>query len=404
MAMAHYLCIAGLAWFAFTIVLRLLSALVVLCRYAREAGAAPLLAEHTSIGVTIIRPMKGLDPRLDACLASAFEQDYTGPVEILLAVADAADPAIAVAQSIIAKYPHVDARLLIGEVDVGPNPKVCNLVKAWSEAKYGVRWMLDANVWVHPGTLRRSVFHFNDDRVNLVHHIPLAHATEPEQAGALLDDVYMGTMHARMYAFINYCNIAPCVMGKSNMLRAAPLDDAGGIRAFAKYIAEDHMVACAVWTGRGSHVLANDPVRQPLARVTMHDFAERRIRWVRVRKYMELGSTLVEPFIEVIPSAAIGWLAMAGLGHNVWASLALLATIAGSLYIDRLAWLHLHRFRQDEVPEIGSEYSAQLWAATYLRRELWAVWLWLRAIASDRIRWRGAEFVLGKDLVAVRVS
>ena len=266
--------------------------------------------------------------------------------------------------------------------------------------------MLDANVWVHPGTLRRSAHYFKQDHVNLVHHIPLAHATESGQTGAQLDDVYLGTMHARMYAFINYCNIAPCVMGKSNMLRARPLDESsGGIGAFAKYIAEDHMIACALWTGRGSHVLANDPVRQPLARVSLHDFAERRIRWVRVRKYMELASTMVEPFIEVVPSAVIGFVACLGAYGSMTACVLLVLTVAGSLYVDRLVWLHLHRFRIDEVPaEIRADHDAATWSRVYLRREIGALWLWLRAVSSDRISWRGAEFVLGKDLVAVRVT
>ena len=406
MTLVYYLCIAGLAWCVFTVVLRLLSAAVTLRCYARESIHTALLADRSDIGITIIRPMKGLDPRLDLCLASAFEQDYDGPVEILLAVADSRDPAIAVAEAVIARYPQIDARLLIGAVEIGPNPKVCNLVNAWSEAKYEVRWMLDANVWVHPGTLRRSAHHFHNDRVNLVHHIPLAHATEGGQVGAQLDDVYLGTMHARMYAFINYCNIAPCVMGKSNLLRAGPLNEvSGGIRAFAKYIAEDHMIACALWTGRGSHVLANDPVRQPLARVSMHDFAERRIRWVRVRKYMELASTMVEPFIEVVPSALIGFTACLGLSGVRAAVSLFVAAVVGSMYVDRQVWQHLHRFRSDEVPaEIQSDHDTATWCQIYLRREGGALWLWLRAVISDRIRWRGAEFVLGKDLVAVRVS
>ncbi|BFZ57560.1 Ceramide glucosyltransferase [Savitreella phatthalungensis] len=395
------ICGLGLAWYAFTTTLRLISGLVTLTAYARnDSGEEALLTP----GVTIIRPMKGLDPKLAECLRSCFLQDYSGPIEIILAVASADDPAAAVGQQVIAEFPEVDAKLCVGDVDVGPNPKVCNLVRPWQQAKHALRWMLDANVWTHPGTLRRSVVHFRDPRVNLVHNIPLAHALEREHVGARLDDVYLGTMHARMYAFINFCNIAPCVMGKSNMLRADALPD--GIGPFAKYIAEDHLIACSVWRGRGTHVLANDPVRQPLARVTAIDFAERRIRWVRVRKYMELASTLVEPLIEVVPSAVIGCLSLA-YRHSLSLAFGLTILITGgSLVVDALVWRHLHLFRQDELPAGFTstlQHDWMTWVHAYLRRELTAIVLWARAMASDRIRWRGAEFVLGKDLVANRL-
>jgi ceramide glucosyltransferase len=64
-------------------------------------------------GVSILRPMKGLDPQLEDCLESAFRQNYP-QFEILLSVADGRDPAVDVAQKLIAKYPNVTARLIIG--------------------------------------------------------------------------------------------------------------------------------------------------------------------------------------------------------------------------------------------------------------------------------------------------
>ena len=68
-------------------------------------------------GVTVIRPMKGLDVKLRACLASVFAQDYPN-FELILSVSDAADPAVAVAQQLIAEYPHVDVKLCIGMYSV----------------------------------------------------------------------------------------------------------------------------------------------------------------------------------------------------------------------------------------------------------------------------------------------
>jgi ceramide glucosyltransferase len=70
-------------------------------------------------GVSILRPLKGLDPLLEECLESAFRQEY--PLfEIILSVADGEDPAAKVAKQVIAKYPNVPARLIIGKTPKSP--------------------------------------------------------------------------------------------------------------------------------------------------------------------------------------------------------------------------------------------------------------------------------------------
>jgi len=75
--------------------------------------------EHTSPpspplpGVSILRPLKGLDPQLEECLESAFRQNYQ-QFEILLSVADEQDPAVEIAQRLLTKYPDVSARLIVG--------------------------------------------------------------------------------------------------------------------------------------------------------------------------------------------------------------------------------------------------------------------------------------------------
>jgi hypothetical protein len=67
---------------------------------------------RTSEGVTILKPLKGVDKALEANLDSFFHIDYP-KFEILFSVDSEADPAGAVVQNLIKKYPNVDARLVI---------------------------------------------------------------------------------------------------------------------------------------------------------------------------------------------------------------------------------------------------------------------------------------------------
>ena len=66
-------------------------------------------------GVSILRPLKGLDTNLFENLESTFTQDYPrSKFEVLLSVADADDQALGVVRSLLEKYPDVNARIIIG--------------------------------------------------------------------------------------------------------------------------------------------------------------------------------------------------------------------------------------------------------------------------------------------------
>ena len=62
--------------------------------------------------VSILKPLSGLDLDLESNLRTFFEQDYPA-FEILFAVREAADPAVAVVEKLRGEYPNIATRLLI---------------------------------------------------------------------------------------------------------------------------------------------------------------------------------------------------------------------------------------------------------------------------------------------------
>lgn len=366
---------------------------------------APTSAD--SLGVSILRPMSGLDPDLHACLTSSFRQDYGGPFEVILSVKSPADPAVTVANRVIAENPSVDARLIIGDLEVGVNPKVNNLIRSYEQSKYPYIWILDSNSWTSTNTLNSSMRHFARSNVNLVHHLPVAHALGQAELGARLDDVYMGTMHAKMYAIINFLCVAPCVMGKSNIIRKSALPE-DGLRGFGRFIAEDHLLAVSIWRGRATHVLGTDCVRQPLLEVSGLQYCLRRIRWVRVRKYMTVAATLVEPFTEAFMMGFIGSSSIAKLcGWFVWWKLWIIHILLW-MTMDYICWSRLRNHPHDEYPsfspDAGSSMRMHTWITVWFIREISAFPLWCIAMSRDRIYWRGSSFVINRDMTARRVE
>src|SRR5690242_5415476 len=77
-------------------------------------------------GVTILKPLCGVEPDLEENLASFCMQAYPGPVQVVLGVSTAADPAAAVARRLIATFPDVDIDLVVGTQTHGANRKVSN--------------------------------------------------------------------------------------------------------------------------------------------------------------------------------------------------------------------------------------------------------------------------------------
>lgn len=71
------------------------------------------LSASEAEGVSIIRPLKGVDLELEANLISSFIQNYP-KFEIIFSVASEKDPAIKIVEKLRREYHHVDSRLIIG--------------------------------------------------------------------------------------------------------------------------------------------------------------------------------------------------------------------------------------------------------------------------------------------------
>ncbi|KAF9110319.1 hypothetical protein BGX27_006501 [Mortierella sp. AM989] len=342
------------------------------------------MSKNEAPGVTIIRPLRGIDCNMYENLASSFRQDY--PLfEIIFSVAQPDDPAIAVVKDLMKMYPKVDARIIIGEKNVGINPKINNMIQSYETAKYDIVWVCDSNVYVDPGCMGRSVDKMMKPGVGLVHHLPFG--VRPQTLGSELELMFLDTVHAKMYLFINWTGLASCVVGKSNLYRRSDLDKVGGLAAFGKFMAEDNLVATAIFNMGYKHEMTSDLAYQSLGSMTPSDYFLRRARWTRIRKYTVTAATVVEPFIEMIGCGLV-----ASYGFNLLWNIHMLNFLAFHVVIWFLVdWTMYQALSGDKTDNLRGFLMA------WCLRELAALPLFAYAVAGSTVDWRDQTFLLLRD-------
>ncbi|KAG0226713.1 hypothetical protein BGX31_007192 [Mortierella sp. GBA43] len=361
-------------------------------RYAGHKGSvSSRMSKDEAPGVTIIRPLRGIDCNMYENLASSFQQDYPH-FEIIFSVAQPNDPAIAVVRDLMKEFPDVDARLIIGEKNVGINPKINNMIQSYETAKYDIVWVLDSNVYVDPGCMGRSVDKMMKPGVGLVHHLPFG--VRPQTLGSELELMFLDTVHAKMYLFINWTGLASCVVGKSNLYRRSDLDKVGGMAAFGQYMAEDNLVATAIFNMGYKHEMTSDLAYQSLGSMAPSDYFLRRARWTRIRKYTVTAATVVEPFIEMIGCGLV-----ASYGFNLLWNIHALNFLAFHVVMWFLIDLSLFQALSGENMD-----NIRGFLMTWSLRELTALPLYAYAVAGSTVDWRDQSFYLLRDGTVEPVS
>ncbi|XP_026320997.1 ceramide glucosyltransferase [Hyposmocoma kahamanoa] len=256
-------------------------------------------------GVTILKPLTGTDLNLFSNLETFFTLDYP-TYEICFCVETEHDAAVVVVNTLLHKYPHVDARLFTGGKHVGVNPKINNLQPGYLAAKYPLILISDAGIRMRDDTLLDMVQHMRED-VAIVHQMPFA--WDAEGFAAVYEKVFFGTAQARMYLGADLLGIN-CHTGMSSLVRRCALEEAGGLQAFADYLAEDYFMAKAVMAAGWKMRVSSLPALQNTGARSVGGLQARLARWARLRIAMVPTTALLEPLTECMPlGAGAAWAA-----------------------------------------------------------------------------------------------
>lgn len=331
-------------------------------------------------GVSILKPLMGVDPALEHNLATFFRLDYPD-YEIVLGAADPLDPALEVAARVAAAHPRVPCRIVHGERFPGGNPKVSNLANLLRHARHDVLWVSDGNTAVHPAHLSDMVARLGDGTDG-----PVGLVSSPVSAeggvgtGAALESLQLHTFVRGGVGALHAVG-GVCVVGKSMLFRRRDLARIGGLRHLAGFVAEDQVCGEEIRARGLRCTLGAHPVRNVLGHLTVADFAARHLRWARLRRNIcpagYAGEILLQP---VAWTAAVALLAPSSLTAGLLAA-AYGLRVTCDIIADRSAG----RWRPLAVYLVLSPARDLLVAA------LWPV-PWFQ---GGEVRWRGHRIRIG---------
>lgn len=310
----------------FLTLIHLASIALAASRLGRDRGTSNF---PTGAPISLVRPVCGLETFSEETLARGFALDYPD-YEILFCVADENDPVLPLVRRLVAAYPAVPSRLIIGDVRVSDNPKLNNCVRGWDEARHDWVVLADSNVLMPTDYLQQLQSAWRRD-TGLVCSTPIG--TRPDGFFAEVECAFLNTLQARW----QYSGAAlgfGFAQGKSMLWHKPFLEERGGIRALGAEIAEDAAATKLVRdAGRKVHLVAL-PFSQPLGRRKLSEVWQRQLRWARLRRITfplffapEIGIGALFPFMTALalagtPEAVAGLMAMAVLWYGAEFALA----------------------------------------------------------------------------------
>jgi len=338
----------------------------------RRFAAAPAPLPAPQPPVTILKPLHGAEPLLEQALESVCTQRYPS-YQVVFGVQHPADPALAVARRLRARYPGNDIAIVVDATAHGENRKVGNLINMLTAARHEVLVIADSDVACAPDFLEHVTATLQTPGTGLVTTLYAARAATRTLAGRLgaswiTHSFLPGALLARWLGRQDS-------LGATMTLRRDTLAAIGGLAALADHLADDHRLGVLV-RQRGLAVRLAQTVPVTTVPETMVAALFRHeLRWARTIRTLVPGQFTL--------SALQYPLFWAALALVLWPAPRTLALFAAAWAIRAAAAVGIDR----ALRLTALATPAPIWLLPL--RDLMSMVVLLASYASDRVEWRG---------------
>ena len=353
-------------------------------RIAREQRAFESTLSDTDLPfVSVLKPLHGLEPRLEANIESFFAQDYPH-YEILFAVDTPGDAAIAVAERVMARHPGRKARIVVNGEPPWPNPPAFSFSCMARQAQSHILVTSDSDVSVDGNYLRQVVpplLHKNTGMATCVYR-----GLNTGGFWSLMDAIGMSVEMTAGVVIANWMEGMKFGLGPTIVVRRDALDAIGGYQAVGDYFSNDFVIGNFIAAKGFDIAILGHIISHVVPPMTFKRMWQRQVRWAagtrRSRPLGHLGSGLVY----AVPFGLLALAAGAMLHH----------LLIGAAV---LAWSILNRIVEAEAIGWGITRDRVCLRRPWLYaiRDLLGFAVWTASYLKRRIVWRDGRFELVAD-------
>jgi ceramide glucosyltransferase len=348
-------------------------------RVAHRGATQTPAAKEQAPAVSVLKPVRGLDPGAYENFASFCRQDYP-EFEILFAVNDTEDPAVHVIQKLIADFPGQPIRLIVVAERLGPNTKVSNLCCLVREARHDLLVITDSDVRVEPGYLQSVGEMFHDPAVGGV--TALYRGQDNLQFVAAMDCVGSSAAFCGAALVARELEGLKFMMGSTMATTKARLAAIGGFEAMVDLHSDDYELGRRI-AGLGCRIeLLREPVWMAFPSQTLGTYLRHELRWAIGIRNIRPGGHFGMLFTHGFPWA----IAAACVAPSVSVGAAYLGAYFGLRFA--MAWAVGVWGLRDPV------LRSRFWILPV--RDFLSFLVWLASFGVNRIEWKGNFFTLEK--------
>lgn len=336
--------------------------------------------------VSILKPVRGIDPEAYENFASFCRQDYPD-YELVFCVGSDDEQAINAIEQLKRDFPERQIRLLFGPRRRAVNDKVAKLGRLVAEAKYEHLAISDSDVRVRPDYLRSVMAPLADPKVGgltcFYGSIRDDTFADKLQTMGMFSDFYAGIIVARQLDGVKFA------LGQTIVTKRALIAGFGGYQQLENRPGDDLLVGRLV-AEQGYEVKLLPYVVDTVSDYrTIGELLQKRLRWIVVMRHMRpwghLGLVFTQGLAWSLIAIAVHPTAAVALGY------------LGTYCVLRLAmtWsIGVWGLKRAGLMEKAA--LIPLW-------DLVATGLWLASFFRNSVRWRGGEYYI-RDGMLVRAA
>ncbi|MFZ0794164.1 MAG: glycosyltransferase, partial [Candidatus Korobacteraceae bacterium] len=293
-------------------------------RLRAQAQATPM---QNLPPVTILKPVHGMEPMLEANLESFFRQDYPD-FEIIFGARSPDNEALVVVDRLRAKYPDVRTQVVISGDPSWPNAKVFSLAKMIASSDNDYLVISDSDVLVGADFLRNVIPPLLNPKVGLVtclyQGVPASGFWSQLEALGMSVEMPSGVMVADMVEGMKFA------LGAAMAVRRDAIEAIGGIRETADFYSDDFVLGNLIAEAGYEVELSHYKVGHVLAVRSFERTFGDQTRWMKSTRFSRPLGHVGSGLTYAVPFGLLALLLGLGHEHSIQAGVALLA----------MAWLN----------------------------------------------------------------